>query len=111
MKNLIAYLRSLWLRFRRHHDISTIVQIQSRSQLPNNLGRTLYIVGDPSKWAILACPCGCGDTIDVNLMKSRQPAWQLSIANGKPTVHPSLWVPKEKCGAHFWIRNGRITWV
>jgi hypothetical protein len=68
-------------------------------------------VGDPAKWATLQCPCGCGDTIDVNLMKTRHPVWQLSITNGKATFHPSLWVPKEKCGAHFWIKNGKIIWV
>jgi hypothetical protein len=111
MKALIAYLWSLWLWFRRRHRISSIVQIGSRSDLPNKLGRNLYVVGVPAKWAILQCPCGCGDTIDVNLMRSRSPVWQFSVANGKPTFHPSLWVPVEKCGAHFWIRDGKIIWV
>lgn len=107
----VAYARGLWLRFRRRHQISTIVQVNSRSELPAKLDRSLYLVGDPAKWAILQCPCGCGDTIDVNLMKARHPVWQLSIADGKPSFHPSLWVPKDKCGAHFWIRNGKIIWV
>lgn len=111
MKKLIAYLWSLRLRFRRRHEISTIVRVGSRSELPDKLGRTLYIVGDPPKWAILQCPCGCSDTIDVNLMRSRNSVWRLSVVNGKPTFHPSLWVPAEKCGAHFWIRDGKITWV
>ncbi|WP_425475745.1 DUF6527 family protein [Mesorhizobium hunchu] len=111
MKRLIAYLRRLWLRFRRRHEIASIVQVSSRSELPTRLGTSLYLVGDPPKWAVLKCPCGCGDTIDVNLMKARSPAWQLSVVNGKASFHPSLWMPKDKCGAHFWIRNGKITWV
>lgn len=111
MKRLIAYLKGLWLRFRRRREIGVIVHVDSRSEIPDKLGRSLYIVGDPAKWAVLQCPCGCGDTIDVNLMKARRPAWQLSVTDGKPTFHPSLWVPKEKCGAHFWIRNGKIIWV
>ena len=111
MNKLVAYFRSLWLRFRRRHEIATIVQVGSRSEIPDKLGRTLYIVGDPPKWVVLQCPCGCGDTIDVNLMRSRNPVWRLSVVNGKPTFHPSLWVPAEKCGAHFWIRDGKITWV
>jgi hypothetical protein len=111
MNKLIAYLWSLWLRFRRRREISAIVRIGSRSELPDDLGRTLYIVGDPPKWATLQCPCGCGDAIDVNLMRSRNPVWRLSVVNEKPTIHPSLWVPPEKCGAHFWIRDGKITWV
>lgn len=112
MKKLIAFLKGLWLQLRRSHRISRIVHIGGRSELPQNLRHDLYVVGGESpKWAVLKCPCGCGDTIDVNLMKSRNPVWQLSIVNGKPSFHPSLWVPKEKCGAHFWIKNGKIIWV
>jgi len=118
MKNLITWLWSFWLYLwslrpwpHRRHEISAIVRVGSRSGIPDKPGRALYIVGDPPKWAILQCPCGCGDTIDVNLMKSRSPVWQLSFANGKPSFHPSLWVPKEKCGAHFWIKDGKIIWV
>jgi hypothetical protein len=54
MKELIAYLWSLWLhlwslwlRFRRRHEISAIVQISSRSELRDKLERSLYVVGDP----------------------------------------------------------------
>ncbi|MCK1409936.1 DUF6527 family protein [Bradyrhizobium sp. 76] len=118
MKNLITRLWSFWLYLwslrpwsRRRHEIATIVQVRSRSELPERLGLALYIVGDPAKWAILQCPCGCGDTIDVNLMRSRNPVWQFSVVNGKPSFHPSLWVPAERCGAHFWIRYGKIIWV
>lgn len=110
--NLWLWFVSLWLWFRRRHEISNVVHIGSRSELPQELQGALYVVGgEMPKWAILQCPCGCGDTIDVNLMKSRRPVWQMSIANGKPTFHPSLWAPKEKCGAHFWIRDGKIVWV
>ncbi|MGY2932703.1 hypothetical protein ACVWZ6_002305 [Bradyrhizobium sp. GM6.1] len=118
MKNLITRLWSFWLYLwslrpwsRRRHEIATIVQVRSRSELPERLGLALYIVGDPAKWAILQCPCGCGDTIDVNLMRSRNPVWQFSVVNGKPSFHPSLWEPAERCGAHFWIRDGKIIWV
>lgn len=111
MRAFIAYLKSLWLWFRRRHEIKALVHVESRSDIPDKLGNTLYIVGDPAKWAVLQCPCGCGETIDVNLMTTRKPVWQLSLANGKVSFHPSLWVPKEKCGAHFWIKNGKIIWV
>src|SRR4051794_7540834 len=117
MKNLITWLWNLWLYLwslrpwpHRRYEISTIVKVGSRSEIPDKLGPALYIVGAPPKWAMLECPCGCGDTIDVNLMKSGTPVWRLSVANGKPSFHPSLWVPKEKCGAHFWIRDGKIIW-
>lgn len=110
MKTFFAYLKSLWLRFRRRHEIKA-VHVASRSDVPDKLGNALYIVGDPAKWAVLKCPCGCGDTIDVNLMMSRKPVWRLTFTDGKPSFHPSLWVPKAKCGAHFWIKSGKIIWV
>ena len=112
MKKIIAYFRNVWRRLRRRHEISGIVHVGSRSELPAKLGRSLYVVGgDTPKWAVLQCPCGCRDTIDVNLMRSRSPVWKISIKDGRPTFHPSLWVPKEKCGAHFWVRDGKIIWV
>lgn len=111
MKSLNDYLRRLWRWFRQRNDISAIVHVNSRSEIPEKLGASLYIVGKPVKWAVLQCPCGCGDTIDVNLMKARRPVWDLYVNDGKATFHPSLWMPKEKCGAHFWIRDGKIIWV
>lgn len=111
MKKLLAVLRPLWVWLRRRRRISNIVRVGSRSELPDKLGRSLYVVGEKPKWAILECPCGCGDTIDVNLMRSRSPVWELSMQNGKATLYPSLWVSKQKCGAHFWIRHGKIDWV
>jgi Family of unknown function (DUF6527) len=80
--------------------------------VPKKLKGTLYIVGKPRpKWAIMACPCRCGQRIDVNLMESRQPSWRLSSDGKEVSLHPSLWMPKEKCGSHFWIRQNRIDWV
>jgi hypothetical protein len=102
-----------WRNLRRRKRLDRIVRIESMSEVPKRLRRDLYIVGaSKPKWVILACPCRCGDRIDVNLMESRQPSWRLST-DGKQqvTLHPSLWMPKEKCGSHFWIRQNRIDWI
>jgi hypothetical protein len=49
------------------------------------VGRCLYIVGKPApKWAVLACPCGCRERIDVNLMLSRR---QSDAACSVPFTH------------------------
>jgi hypothetical protein len=82
------------------------------ADVPGKLGRHVYIVGMPTpKWVLLECPCRCGERIDVNLMASRRPAWKLDMHDGQVTLYPSLWMPDEKCGSHFWVRGNRIRWV
>jgi hypothetical protein len=82
------------------------------SEVPPRLNGSLYIVGKPTpKWVLLSCPCGCGERIDVNLMKSRRPNWDLKIHNALVSLRPSLWMPRDRCGSHFWITQSRIEWV
>jgi hypothetical protein len=71
---LLAWLKSLWKRLRRRNYINQVLQVESRGELPRSLGSALYVIGEHPKWVILKCPCGCGEVIDVNLMKSRHPA-------------------------------------
>jgi hypothetical protein len=108
---IIWFCNWLWGRTRRD-SVSRVVPVASRDALPRFLGSALYVVGgDHPKWAVLKCPCGCGEVIDVNLMKSRSPFWTLSLKDGKATLKPSLWVPAERCGSHFFINDNRIDWV
>ncbi len=112
MKRLLRYLLLLWRRFWRRDRLKHVVHLDSRSELPKRLGDSIYIVGGESpKWAVLACPCRCGEQIDVNLMTSRRPNWQLTMRNDSVTLRPSLWVPEDKCGSHFWITDNAIKWV
>lgn len=110
--SLFGKIGIFWRDLRRRKRIDRVVQVESMSEVPKKLKGDLYIVGGSRpKWAILACPCRCGDRIDVNLMTSRQPSWQLSRSGKEASLHPSLWMPKEKCGSHFWLRRNRIDWV
>lgn len=103
---------SLWKKIRRRRRIKSVVRVESRGELPKKLGTAIYIVGSEGpKWVVLDCPCRCGERIDVNLMRSRRPVWQLAEKHGNVTLDPSLWLPAEKCGSHFWIRDNRIIWV
>lgn len=99
-----------WL-FRRRRIVGVKV-IASRSDLPENLKGWLYVVGtERPKWAVLQCPCRCGEQIDVNLMTSRRPHWKLSLRDSVATLSPSLWMPESKCGSHFHLRDNRIDWA
>ena len=94
------------------------VQIQVRETatmdaLPTPLPQNeLFLVGNSirPKWAVLACPCGCGRRIDVNLMPTRRPTWKLSRTGNLVSLFPSLWMPETHCGSHFWIIDSRIHW-
>lgn len=63
-----------------------------------------------SFWAIFMCPCGCKNVISLPLQETHNPYWKLKqSANGRPTLHPSIWQNKG-CFSHFWIIDGKIKW-
>lgn len=75
--------------------------------------RTLYLVGEEScPWAAaLICPCGCGATISLSLVRGDDPSWVASIdAKGRPSIHPSIWRVRG-CRSHFHLKQGRIVWA
>ena len=74
-------------------------------------GRVLAVVESEGnkKWALMRCPCGCGEDLALNLMRSHFPAWELIVNNaGQASLHPS--VHATRCGAHFWVKNGTVNW-
>lgn len=81
--------------------------------LPRNLKRrTLYIVEEDGyeEQAAMKCPCGCGQTLQMNLLTDERPCWRVTRhPNGTVTLHPSVWRQKD-CGSHFWFRKGRVEW-
>ena len=73
---------------------------------------TLYVAGEePYVWAAaMLCPCGCGDVIELNLVKHATPRWSVRRnRDGTVTLIPSVWRTKG-CRSHFLIRNSRIEW-
>ena len=72
----------------------------------------LYLVGDQrfQKWAVMACPCGCGETIMLSLSQKKRPSWSVQPDwLGRPSVDPSV-RQTAGCYSHFWVRQGRIQW-
>lgn len=62
-------------------------------------------------WSVgLRCPCGCGQRLEMMLLKEVKPRWDISVdRRGHVTLHPSVWV-REGCKSHFWVRSGKIIW-
>lgn len=109
---LPRFIQQLWRRLQALRRRPRVVRVRSMADLPEKLGQLLYVVGDPHpKWVVLSCPCGCGERIDVNLMTSRHPYWKLSETRNGLSLWPSLWIPEDRCGSHFWIKDSRVHWA
>lgn len=98
-----------WVANRQSYSVALAT---SMSGLPANLEGKIILVGAVGafKWAVFQCPCGCGERIDVNLMRSHRPSWHLRLTRDKVTLYPSIWVPSERCGSHFWIVRNQVRW-
>lgn len=72
----------------------------------------LYIVGtrEMPKWAIFECPCGCSDRIELYLGSRADPRWKASFNRRGTTLKPSV-SQTGGCGAHFFVRDGRVDFV
>ncbi len=99
-----------WFRNRLRPRFGTEYVEEDAPEHPK--ARILYVVtedGEPWSAAIL-CPCGCGETLHMNLLPDERPVWRLSTdVGGTSTLHPSV-NRMVGCRAHFWFRNGRVYW-
>lgn len=74
--------------------------------------RTIYFAGQNNHlWAAaMRCPCGCGEVIQLNLLKQTRPCWSANRqSNGTINLVPSIWRQKG-CRSHFIVRNSKIIW-
>lgn len=72
----------------------------------------IYVVGEAMhQWyVVLACPCGCGETVHLSLLEDDRPRWQLTQhENATVTLFPSVW-RSVGCRSHFFVRRGKIQW-
>jgi hypothetical protein len=81
--------------------------------LPKRLpGRNLVLARDGDEdWCVgMRCPCGCGETIELLLIREAKPRWDLLVdPSGRPSLKPSVWL-QTGCRSHFWLRRGRVEW-
>jgi hypothetical protein len=86
----------------------------SVAEIPSKLDESkIYIIGNKGQYwlALMKCPCGCGDTLHMNLLPSHRPCWKFVIdKNNTVSFKPSLW-RKAGCQSHFFIQNGEVVWA
>lgn len=104
------WLKALATRF----DGTPRLRVIRTEGLPEQLSPThLYVVGERGEdwFAAMRCPCGCGSTIDLNLVPPGRPCWTLTVhLDGSPTLSPSVWRQVD-CRAHFFVRCGQVVWA
>jgi uncharacterized protein DUF6527 len=90
----------------------SLVSVDSLANVTASLADDrLVLVGSGAKlkWLKFYCPCGCGEVLALNLMKSHSPQWSVCHeARNRITVWPS--VHSTKCGAHFFLRSNTVEW-
>jgi len=82
-------------------------------EFPDTLGTLkVYLAGEGvNLWAAsMICPCGCGETIQLNLLKAARPCWEAEPhPDGTISLSPSI-SRRKGCKSHFWIRRGHVDW-
>jgi hypothetical protein len=87
--------------------------VEDVNDVPARTGGALYIVmrANVPRRAYLDCPCRCGRRLDLNLSRSASPCWNVRLKDGKASLVPSVWVPPDQCGSHFFVTDNEIRWV
>ncbi|WP_180103916.1 DUF6527 family protein [Acinetobacter sp. YH12134] len=90
----------------------SVIQLDGDS-LPQKMPiRSIVIVAEDDEiWcAGLKCPCGCGYTIELPIIREAKPRWDVNInSDNLISLYPSVFL-KKGCKSHFWIKNGKIIW-
>ena len=58
--------------------------------------------------ASLACPCGCGNAMDLPIEPHR---WSIKWDGEHISMSPSISSSRTQCKSHYWITDNRILWA
>jgi len=95
-----------WRRERTH-------RARVAAELPRLLiPGAIYVLGENGYWwaAAFRCPCGCRETVQLNLLPEVRPRWNVTIeADRAVSLSPSIW-RRVGCCSHFILARGRVEW-
>lgn len=106
-------LRHLAARFRWRRKLAVVGHVDAADEIPEALPRLgAIIVGSEAQltWLAFDCPCMTGHRIMLNLDQRRRPSWKVTDQT-KLTIHPSVDARRPEMRCHYWVRQGKITWV
>jgi hypothetical protein len=119
IEGIIGWIRSVLFPQPPEHEERVVAQSKPDFQyecvedVPETpTAGTLYVAGEgPHRWAaLMLCPCGCGDSIQLNLLAKARPSWDIEEhSDDTISIYPSVWRTKG-CRSHFFVRHGRVDW-
>ena len=90
-----------------------VIEVQGDLPLDQLPSRDLVLLREGVEaWSILMrCPCGCGQPVELPLIREARPRWALMVdKDGNPTLTPSIW-RREGCRTHYFLKAGKVVWV
>ena len=87
-------------------------RVETRPKDVDIPSKTVVVVGHKElpKWALMRCPCGCGEILILSLMKRFRNYWQYETDTwGRITLTPSVW-KNDGCRSHFILKKGKVVW-
>jgi len=84
-----------------------LYRIIESDRLPSEVRAYEFYYSRRFEMAALACACGCGHRVMLNLLDQHH----LVIEGKFPTVTPSILVSDAPCLSHFFIRRGQVEWA
>jgi hypothetical protein len=59
--------------------------------------------------ALFKCPCGCDETLSINLDPASARAWRIHVSGSEISLLPSVW-RTSGCRSHFFLWRNQIWW-
>ncbi|PWF49393.1 DUF6527 family protein [Massilia glaciei] len=84
-----------------------VYRIIESERLPSQVGAFEFYYSRRFEMAAMACACGCGHRVMLNLLDQHQ----LIVEEGLPTITPSILVSDAPCLSHFFVRCGEVEWA
>ncbi len=94
-------------RATRVNDCGVVESIVEAHDKLHGPGDFVLVERGVARWLVLACPCGCGDVLPINIDRRAGPAWRIFRTKGRLTVYPSVW-RESGCEAHFMVWEGQV---
>ncbi len=113
LSGLWSWLRGLFRRRPQAPPAEGVLRTVLTAEIPEPPEPgSLFLVGEGEHlwFAVLECPCGCGESVQLNLLPDDFPCWEATRhADGTVSLWPSVRRVRG-CFSHFFVRRGRIKW-
>jgi hypothetical protein len=84
-------------------------QAEARAVLARESTAIAVIRRETMRAAVFLCPCGCGDTLVINLDARAGKAWRVRLNHHTLTLLPSVW-RTTGCRSHFVLWTNHVWW-